>query len=261
MRTLVAAVVMVVVGCATGQPLDGPRGVSSAGDLDADVGPESVAPAPREDAARPDATHPPDAEGATDTTSASEAAGPDGRDGAPEGAIDAGFGDSPTDDFGDTSAVDPTPLDAGGPEAATSDSPSIDAPAAPETSVADALSIDAGPSDALDEDARDATDEGACPPLVHDDGLGGSYLDCAPLGVPGDPTTYGASMARAAASAWAPGAALVSATCAAGASQCVGASNGTTCARWCFDGPLAGRVWRSKTAHCNCPYPTDPTWN
>jgi hypothetical protein len=89
--------------------------------------------------------------------------------------------------------------------------------------------------------------------------------DCAPLGTPGDPTTYmtnGLGMATAACNAWT--AAVGGGTCApfpcTGNVNCVRADTGSICSIWCYTKMnIAGHV--KKAATCSCPSTTDLTWN
>jgi hypothetical protein len=103
---------------------------------------------------------------------------------------------------------------------------------------------------------------GAC--NAHDDGLGGAYDYCGPIGTPGDATSYDAAMAMAAATEWAAGSGtprVTSCTTSKGTCTAVEVIAGGQCARWCFGGDAAGHVWAAKTTTCTCPWPTDPTWN
>jgi len=103
-------------------------------------------------------------------------------------------------------------------------------------------------------------------PLTHSDGLGDTYLDCSPLGTPGDATTYTVLMATEARDAWPMGpsqnrAQLCGAP--ASAAACVVKRTTTDCAVWCYSGAVAGYV-RAVTGGkgvCQCPTTTDPAWN
>ena len=96
---------------------------------------------------------------------------------------------------------------------------------------------------------------GSCAPQ-HANGLGQSYYDCAPLGVPGDAGTYSGALATAARAAWLPGIDS-SGTC--GATQVLSRIGAGVCAVWAYTTSLAGRVRLAAT--CDCPDAADPTWN
>jgi len=80
--------------------------------------------------------------------------------------------------------------------------------------------------------------------LAHDNGLGGSYLDCAPL------QTFTAAAAAKAAASWSPNGQSAATSC----TDCVARTNGTQCAVWCYGGSAPGlvRVNESGTV-CLCP--------
>lgn len=105
----------------------------------------------------------------------------------------------------------------------------------------------------------------SCTPLVHSAGFGISYLDCAPLGTPGNPATYTQTMAvEAAQAALASGQfpaflTLVSVLCgSSGSSIGIGAPPVTVNAIWTFAGPNAGHA--SSGSPAPCPNTTFPTW-
>jgi hypothetical protein len=137
----------------------------------------------------------------------------------------------------------------------TSPPPPIDTGVFIDTGSVDSGVVDTG--SVAPPDSGSSSD--VCSPLSHDNGLGGAYMDCTALGVPGDGATYDESMAREAASSWSSGAGIATITC--GSSSCLSASTTATCARWCFSGSLAGRVWKASSTKCSCPYATDPTWD
>jgi hypothetical protein len=102
---------------------------------------------------------------------------------------------------------------------------------------------------------------------THSNGLGQTYLDCAPLGTPGNASTYSSMMANEAARAWNTGGTI---TDSAGAFLCSPSgvlSNGVEdvlasgeCSIWLYDGPAAGHV-KNNASGCLCPSASDPTWN
>lgn len=103
----------------------------------------------------------------------------------------------------------------------------------------------------------------ACTPLTHSAGGGLTYLDCAPLGMPGNPTTYTQTMAIEAAQAHlsanpVPGVGLVSVLCGStGASIGIGvAPVGSIIGIWTYAGPNAGHFDPGKV----CPDTSFPTW-
>jgi hypothetical protein len=99
--------------------------------------------------------------------------------------------------------------------------------------------------------------------LQHQNGLGQTYDDCTPLGVPGNQATYSLNLATKARAAW-------PSTGTDGSGKCVGPNGGdalsrqttTSCAVWLYTGSAAGHV-RLNTADttCYCPSTADPTWN
>lgn len=96
---------------------------------------------------------------------------------------------------------------------------------------------------------------GACAP-EHSNGLGQSYYDCAPLGVPGSPASYSLQMATSARAAWEAGA---DSTALCGAAQAVVREGASACAVWVYTTSLAGHVYWAAT--CFCPTVFDQTWN
>jgi Cys-rich repeat protein len=92
----------------------------------------------------------------------------------------------------------------------------------------------------------------------HMNGLGQMYdLPCAPLGTPGDGSTYSLAMAQAASAAWASDGTVGTRNCTS--AQCLTNTNGGMCATWCYTKSLAGRV--RATATCDCPDRNDASWN
>ena len=100
--------------------------------------------------------------------------------------------------------------------------------------------------------------------LMHSNGLGQDYLDCAPLGTPGDPSTYNVFMATEAAGASTIAAKTSSAvTCGSGdgAASCLARRSRTECAIWCYTESIAGFVHDNASTACRCPTTSDPAWN
>jgi hypothetical protein len=103
-------------------------------------------------------------------------------------------------------------------------------------------------------DSSSAVD--ACTPLVHSNGIGQTYLDCAPLG------TYNVTTATEACAAWA-------ATWGGSASSCSSASCGVGSegatdgqghwANWAYESGNAGHVLLSTVDGCDLS--STPTWN
>ena len=115
---------------------------------------------------------------------------------------------------------------------------------------------------------------------VHNNGYGGHYYDCSPLGQPGvSPTTYTSTMANEAAVSFTAqnGTASGGWSCKSGASNvsnsiCKTAGSGTsgTCTCWVYDATgtyinAIGHTYKSSgtgsDTGCFCPANTDPTWN
>jgi hypothetical protein len=95
---------------------------------------------------------------------------------------------------------------------------------------------------------------------VHSNGLGQTYLNSAPLGTPGNPSTYTLSMANGAATAWPPSGTIFTGTCSgAGA---VLKLTATSAAVWVYTGTLAGHVrLNSANNTAFCPNGSSPVWN
>jgi hypothetical protein len=99
---------------------------------------------------------------------------------------------------------------------------------------------------------------------LHQNGLGQTYPDCAPFGVPGNQSTYTVNMADEADNAWPGGGSQGDGTC--GADDCVYQDTGFQCAVWCYDGATAGHVYLATGpgpcgSGCCCPTTSSPTWN
>jgi hypothetical protein len=102
---------------------------------------------------------------------------------------------------------------------------------------------------------------GGCAP-PHINGLGQSFSDCAPLGVPGNQLTYSAGMAANARAAWLPGNDFT-VTCGTGGNAAFAAVRQTpfSCAVWVYQKTLAGYVHlNAASSTCFCPTAVDPTW-
>lgn len=110
-----------------------------------------------------------------------------------------------------------------------------------------------------DADAGDTVD--ACTPISHSNGLGQTYLDCAPLGTPGVASTYTEAMANKARAAW-PFAGVDSAlSCSGSPDVLMRYATGKGCAIWGYASDHAGRVrFSSAIGDCTCSSPT-ATWN
>ncbi len=104
---------------------------------------------------------------------------------------------------------------------------------------------------------------------LHQNGLGNTYSDCVPFGVPGNAATYSANMANEANNAWPDGGFQSTGNCqdpTTGASDaCVGQDDGIQAAVWCYQGTIAGYVHLGSDTACGgfpcCPSTSDPTWN
>lgn len=118
-------------------------------------------------------------------------------------------------------------------------------------------SADAG--DAPSEVADTGTPDTGCSALTHANGAGQSYEDCAPLGTPGNASTYTASMASEAATAWGigiPAMGSVREPDGITYDTCIIAPSGTgnPCGIWCYTGVYAGYVhWGTFAAGCSWP--------
>ena len=104
----------------------------------------------------------------------------------------------------------------------------------------------------------------------HQNGLGGTYSDCAPLGTPGTPSTYNSTMANEAAMSWSSTGTISSAQCGSGLNTAsvvidqAGVSGPTATWVYAASGNLVatvGHVFRSANATAFCPVATDPAWN
>ncbi|HKQ98817.1 MAG TPA: hypothetical protein VJV75_13145 [Candidatus Polarisedimenticolia bacterium] len=102
----------------------------------------------------------------------------------------------------------------------------------------------------------------ACAP-PHQNGLGQTYTSCSPLGVPGNPATYGQALASQARAGWpVTGSDFQLADfCGAGLSAVLRQAP-SQCAVWVYTGSLAGYVrLNSASSTCLCPTAASPTWN
>ena len=102
---------------------------------------------------------------------------------------------------------------------------------------------------------------GAVVNLVHSNGIGGTYGHPSALGIPGNASTYTASMAFAAANSGAPSALPTAVSC--GSAQAYSIATLEFVAVWVYTGPLAGYVRQAfATPFPLCPTSTeDATWN
>jgi hypothetical protein len=103
---------------------------------------------------------------------------------------------------------------------------------------------------------------GGCAP-PHINGLGQSFDDCSPLGVPGNQATYSLSLATNARQAWPFGGTDSGATCGTGpnAAAALVRQTATSCAVWVYQKTLAGYVHLNAANNtCACPTVADPTW-
>ena len=103
---------------------------------------------------------------------------------------------------------------------------------------------------------------GGCAP-PHVNGLGQSFDDCAPSGVPGDPATYSLQLAQAARAAWPVAGSDSTGTCGVGgnAAAAVIRQTATSCAVWVYTKTTAGYVHLNNAGSaCICPTISDPTW-
>lgn len=112
---------------------------------------------------------------------------------------------------------------------------------------------------------------------THSNGLGGTYVDCSPLGTPGNGATYSSTMGQEATASWAnPGGTpqiLTGGGCLESneftQDQCDASYTFSACAVWCFSGQLAGYVYENLAddffgdgGNCLCPTTTTgATWN
>jgi hypothetical protein len=103
----------------------------------------------------------------------------------------------------------------------------------------------------------------------HHNGLGDTYNDCAPLGTPGNASTYSATMAKEAATAWPnPGGTgtISSGTCTelttGKLDSCEANRSSTACSVWCYTGIMAGYVHENTASgKCLCPDSMGTSWN
>jgi len=99
------------------------------------------------------------------------------------------------------------------------------------------------------------------PVCTHSTGINGvTYQDCtAPLGIPGEPSTYSQDMADRAAAAISQAGTITANVCtgSAGGAVVILAVVGTPPILWAFSGAAAGHV----NANGSCPTALDPTWN
>lgn len=135
--------------------------------------------------------------------------------------------------------------------------------AAAETGIVDV--IDTGVvADAVADSLMEAdvvADDGPCTPISHSNGLGQTYLDCAPLGTPGVASTYTVTMAAKARAAW-PFAGVDEAwACSGGSPDCLlRRATGKGCAVWSYASIYAGRVDFRSSGECGCSS-SAPTWD
>ena len=96
----------------------------------------------------------------------------------------------------------------------------------------------------------------------HDNGLGQSYADSGPLGVPGNAATFTANMANSAAMAWPSIGTIISGQCAGpGAAGMVAKQTPTSCAVWVYSSNRAGHVHLNTANNsCICPTTSDLVW-
>lgn len=143
---------------------------------------------------------------------------------------------------------------------------------APIDTASDGAALDSGsetgpdaPPDSIGADTAIEPDTAApCP--THSNGMGGTYVLCEPLGVPGNASTYTAAMAEAASLSWAPGAAVYKLGCTPPAfadnatARCRKTGTGGDCASWMRGGVAAGHVLASPDPMV-CATLGDPVWN
>lgn len=114
----------------------------------------------------------------------------------------------------------------------------------------DALADGEGGQVEAGAEAGHETSVEACAPIVHSNGVGQTWQDCAPLG------TYDGSEAMAACAA--SGGSCQPANCAGGALLAICAPSGSDCTCWTFYGPGAGHVRAG--VGCACALASDPVW-
>ncbi|HZZ84969.1 MAG TPA: hypothetical protein VFE30_10565 [Anaeromyxobacteraceae bacterium] len=105
-----------------------------------------------------------------------------------------------------------------------------------------------------------ACGQGACsiPCQPHQNGLGQTYQDCAPLG------SFGPTAALEAAKAWSPQGGRIDVACVGTPANpdCLGWMRGDgTCGIWCYTGTLMGNVYTSTNATCICFASAPGNWN
>jgi hypothetical protein len=134
--------------------------------------------------------------------------------------------------------------------------------------VAADTAADAGEADVLADALVDAdADAGAgeadaapCTPISHSNGLGQTYLDCAPLGTPGVASTYTVSMASKARAAW-PFTGTDSDSSCGGIPGLLYRKTTTSCAVWVYTTGGAGRVHLNTVDNtCYCPISGGVVW-
>jgi hypothetical protein len=94
-----------------------------------------------------------------------------------------------------------------------------------------------------------------CTGVVHDNGVGATYLDCAATS---DPPTEQRALAACRAYLGAQGSCVPRNKCGSGAAICTEHGD---CVCWAFSGPSAGHVLATGKGGCDCPAISDPTWN
>jgi hypothetical protein len=100
----------------------------------------------------------------------------------------------------------------------------------------------------------------ACSP-PHVNGLGQTFDDCAPLGVPGNAATYSLTLALKARAAWPVSGVDGSGVCNPGNMAAVSRQTATSCAVWVYEKANAGYVrLNTASSQCFCPSTADPTW-
>lgn len=128
----------------------------------------------------------------------------------------------------------------------------------------DGLAVDSGPPDTTTTTTApvdtgsapidSGTPEDSVPPCpTHSNGVGGTYVFCAPIATPGFESTYSLAMAQAARSSWLPGTDSEVECEGPGGSKVktLARSTGTQCAMWKYTTTHAGFV--GLTAVCLCP--------
>jgi PKD repeat protein len=105
---------------------------------------------------------------------------------------------------------------------------------------------------------------------LHQNGLGQTYSDCAPLGTPGNSSTYNQTMAQEAATAWNASGTIQMEQCGSGANvaQVVvdQVSPAGPTAVWTYSATgtqtaTVGHVFASSSSTASCPLSADPAWN